>query len=484
MLEQIDYKTIFHYFEEISKVPRGSYHNEKISDYLVQFAKERGIAYRQEECGNVIFRKPASADCRSGKTVMMQGHMDMVCVCEDDSHDFETEGLNLQIHGDWLEAEKTTLGGDDGIALAYILAVFAEDTLTHPALEAVITVDEEVGMEGASVLDASDLKADYLINIDNEEEGVLLVSCAGGASVDVFLEGTLEKQKGTQVEVCLSGLCGEPSGTEIAKHPANASILMGRLLQGVQEEIYLQTITGGDKDNVITGKTSATILCTGDVSALCDRLQQRKEQLCQEFVAAEPNLSIEIVSGEKKEMEVFSNTFTKQLLDYLNLTITGVQVMSAQVPGMVESSLNLGIVKTELGKIHLAYSVRSQKETYKDHMISQIKALASHIFVGETKAEVVVRGEYPAWDYKEDSVLREVMTSCYEKRFEESPRVEGIHAGLECGILLQKLPNLDIVSMGPEIQDIHTVKEKLSISSAKRNYDYLLDVLAALAELV
>ena len=158
--------------------------------------------------------------------------------------------------------------------------------------------------------------------------------------------------------------------------------------------------------------------------------------------------------------------------------------MSAQVPGMVESSLNLGIVKTERGKIHLAYSVRSQKETYKDHMISQIKALASHIFVGATKAEVVVRGEYPAWDYKEDSVLREVMTSCYEKRFEESPRVEGIHAGLECGILLQKLPNLDIVSMGPEIQDIHTVKEKLSISSAKRNYDYLLDVLAALAELV
>lgn len=393
MLEQIDYKTIFYYFEEISKVPRGSCHNEKISDYLVQFAKECGIAYRREECGNVIFRKPASADCRSGKTVMMQGHMDMVCVCEDDSHDFETEGLNLQIHGDWLEAEKTTLGGDDGIALAYILAVFADDTLTHPALEAVITVDEEVGMEGASVLDASDLKADYLINIDNEEEGVLLVSCAGGASVDVFLEGTLEKQKGTPVEVCLSGLCGGHSGTEIAKHPANASILMGRLLQGMQEEIYLQTITGGDKDNVITGKTSATILCTGDVSALCDRLQQRKEQLCQEFVAAEPNLSIEIVPGEKKEMEVFSNTFTKQFLDYLNLTITGVQVMSAQVPGMVESSLNLGIVKTELGKIHLAYSVRSQKETYKDYMISQIKALASHIFVGETKAEVVVRGE-------------------------------------------------------------------------------------------
>ena len=477
MLEQIDYKTIFHYFEEISKVPRGSYHNEKISDYLVQFAKERGIAYRQEECGNVIFRKPASADCRSGKTVMMQGHMDMVCVCEDDSHDFETEGLNLQIHGDWLEAEKTTLGGDDGIALAYILAVFADDTLTHPALEAVITVDEEVGMEGASVLDASDLKADYLINIDNEEEGVLLVSCAGGASVDVFLEGTLEKQKGTPVEVCLSGLCGGHSGTEIAKHPANASILMGRLLQGVQEEIYLQTITGGDKDNVITGKTSATILCTGDVSALCDRLQQRKEQLCQEFVAAEPNLSIEIVSGEKKEMEVFSNTFTKQLLDYLNLTITGVQVMSAQVPGMVESSLNLGIVKTELGKIHLAYSVRSQKETYKDHMISQIKALASHIFVGETKAEVVVRGEYPAWDYKEDSVLREVMTSCYEKRFEESPRVEGIHAGLECGIIGAIIPGLDMISFGPTLRSPHSPDERALIPTVQKFYDFLVATL-------
>lgn len=481
MLEQIDYKTIFHYFEEISKVPRGSYHNEKISDYLVQFAKERGIAYRQEKCGNVIFWKPASPDCRSGKTVMMQGHMDMVCVCEDDSHDFKTEGLNLQIQGDWLEAEKTTLGGDDGIALAYILAVFADDTLTHPALEAVITVDEEVGMEGASALDASGLKADYLINIDNEEEGVLLVSCAGGASVDVFVEGTLEKRSGTPVEICLSGLCGGHSGTEIDKHPANASILLGRLLQGVQDDIYLKTITGGDKDNVITAKATATILCTGDASVVCERLQQRKEQLCQEFVAAEPDLTIEVVPGEKKEMEVFSSCFTKQLLDYLNLTITGVQVMSAQVPGMVESSLNLGIVKTEFGKIHLAYSVRSQKETYRDYMISQIRALVSHIFVGETKAEAIVRGEYPAWDYKEDSVLREVMISCYEKRFGEDPCVEGIHAGLECGILLQKLPNLDIVSMGPEIRDIHTVKERLSISSAKRNYDYLLDVLAALA---
>ena len=322
MLEQIDYKTIFHYFEEISKVPRGSYHNEKISDYLVQFAKERGIAYRQEKCGNVIFWKPASPDCRSGKTVMMQGHMDMVCVCEDDSHDFKTEGLNLQIQGDWLEAEKTTLGGDDGIALAYILAVFADDTLTHPALEAVITVDEEVGMEGASALDASGLKADYLINIDNEEEGVLLVSCAGGASVDVFVEGTLEKRSGTPVEICLSGLCGGHSGTEIDKHPANASILLGRLLQGVQDDIYLKTITGGDKDNVITAKATATILCTGDASVVCERLQQRKEQLCQEFVAAEPDLTIEVVPGEKKEMEVFSSCFTKQLL------MTDIQILT------------------------------------------------------------------------------------------------------------------------------------------------------------
>lgn len=483
MLEQIDYKTIFHYFEEISNVPRGSYHNEKISDYLVQFAKERGIAYRQEPCGNVIFWKPASADCHSGKTVMMQGHMDMVCVCEDASHDFEKEGLHLRIKGDWLDAEKTTLGGDDGIALAYILAVFADDTLTHPALEAVITVDEEVGMEGASALDASDLKADYLINIDNEEEGVLLVSCAGGASVDVLVEEKPEKQKGTPVEVRLSGLCGGHSGTEIDKHPTNASILLGRLLQGVKEEIWLHRITGGDKDNVITGKAEATILCRKDVSAVCETLLAKREQLCQEFVAAEPNLKIEILRGEEKEMEVFSNAFTAQLIDYLNLTITGVQVMSAQVPGMVESSLNLGIVKTMPGKIQMSYSVRSQKESYKEYMIAQIQALVSHIFNGETKGEVVVRGEYPAWDYKEDSVLRNVMISCYEKRFGEKPRVEGIHAGLECGILLQKLPDLDIVSIGPEIQDIHTVKEKLSISSAKRNYDYLLDVLAALAEL-
>ena len=482
VLSNLEPKKVFYYFEEITKIPHGSGNVEQISDFLVDFAKAHKLFYIQDAMKNVIMVKEATPGYENEPVVILQGHMDMVAVQTPDcTMDMKTEGLKVGIDGDSVYAENTSLGGDDGIAVAYALALLDSEDIRHPRLEVIITVDEEVGMEGASALDASGLKADYLINIDNEEEGVLLVSCAGGASVDVFVEGTLEKRSGTPVEICLSGLCGGHSGTEIDKHPANASILLGRLLQGVQDDIYLKTITGGDKDNVITAKATATILCTGDASVVCECLQQRKEQLCQEFVAAEPDLTIEVVPGEEKEMEVFSSCFTKQLLDYLNLTITGVQVMSAQVPGMVESSLNLGIVKTEFGKIHLAYSVRSQKETYKDYMISQIRALVSHIFVGETKAEAVVRGEYPAWDYKEDSVLREVMTSCYEKRFGEDPRVEGIHAGLECGILLQKLPNLDIVSMGPEIRDIHTVKERLSISSAKRNYDYLLDVLAALA---
>lgn len=481
MLVQKDDKTIFHYFEEISKVPRGSYHNEKISDYLVGFAKEQGLSYRQEPCGNVIIRKPASPGCITQKTVMLQGHMDMVCVCEGDSHDFEKEGLHLQIHGDWLEAENTTLGGDDGIALAYILAILADDSLMHPALEAVITVDEEVGMEGASALDATDLKADYLINIDNEEEGVLLVSCAGGASVDVWWEGTREKKEGTHFTIELSGLCGGHSGTEIASHPTNASILLGRLLQELPSYVSLISINGGDKDNVITSKAWVELLCHGDMEDFCDMLERKKKMIFEELAAEEPGLQIKILSEQDREVEVFSWEFTKTFLDYLNLTITGVQKMSAKIPGMVESSLNLGILQTKGSVISLGYSVRSQKESYKKYMISQITSLTDHLCNASARGRCQVRGEYPAWDMRENSTLRKIMEGSYERMFGKKPRVEGIHAGLECGILLHKMPDLDIVSMGPEIQNIHTVKERLSISSAKRNYDYLLDVLEKLA---
>lgn len=490
MFERIDYKKIFTYFEEISKVPRGSFHNEKISEYLVDFAKKHQLEYRVDEKLNVVIKKPASKDCKNQEPVMLQGHMDMVCVSADGSHDFLNEPLPVRIDGDYIYSEGTTLGGDDGIALAYALAILDSDEYTHPPIEAVFTTDEEVGMYGASALDTSDLKAKTLINIDNEEEGVLLVSCAGGASVDVKWNGVRENQTGYRLEVSVSGLAGGHSGTEIDKHPTNASILLGRLLLTAYTRIpfCLASFTGGDKDNVITGAAKASLLCKKQeqVETLSESLGAIAKELTEELKSQEPDLTIVVKEPEKADVSCFTRTFTETVLSYLNLTITGVQVYSSDVPGMVESSLNMGVAQTNDAGIHLAFSIRSQKKSYKNYMIDKLRLLASQVSChgeGETILyEINIRGQYPAWDYKRDSRLRELMVEEFQNCFGREPKVEGIHAGLECGILSEKMPGLDIVSMGPEIQDIHTIHERLSISSAKRNFDYIIRVLERLAE--
>ncbi len=484
MLESIDYKNIFKYFEEISRVPRGSYHNEKISAYLVDFAKEHKLEYRTDEACNVVIKKPGSADAAGKPPVMLQGHMDMVCVSEDGTHDFEREGLELRVDGDYIEAKGTTLGGDDGIALAYILAILDSDEYSHPPIEAVFTTDEEVGMEGAAALDTSDLKAEQLINIDNEEEGVLLVSCAGGASVDVEFTGERKEAAGAFVKVSVSGLAGGHSGTEIDKHPLNASILLGRLLATAFARVpfRLVSFSGGDKDNVITREASARLYCEANVSKLCEDLAELSEALTEEVRSQEPALEVAVSEPEQGTELCFDETFTRAVLSFLNLVITGVQVYSADVPGMVESSLNMGIAGTYEGGLRLGFAVRSQKKTYKDYMIDKVRGLAKLVAGEDDFVRTAVRGNYPAWDYRRDSRLRDLMVREFKACFGREPKVQGIHAGLECGLLSEKMPELDIVSIGPEIRDIHTVKERMSISSAKKNFDYILRVLAELAK--
>lgn len=483
MLEEIDYKKIFTYFEEISSVPRGSYHNEKISEYLVNFAREHDLEYRVDEALNVVIKKPASADCKNQEPVMLQGHMDMVCVSEDGSHDFLREGLSLHIDGDYIEAEGTTLGGDDGIALAYMLAILDCDEYTHPPIEAVFTTDEEVGMEGASALAVSDLKARRLINIDNEEEGVLLVSCAGGASAGITFSSRKEEMAGKEIVVTVEGLTGGHSGTEIAKHPLNASVFLGRLLYMAWHSSHFQLISfeGGDKDNVITRAASAHLMCQEGAEELAAILEKNAAILTKETRSGEPEAVFGISEPSESKTGCFSEDFTETILRFLNLTITGVQVMSSDVPGMVESSLNPGIAQTKDDGAVFGFSVRSQKETYRDHMLDQLQWLAESVCGEDTVCRFEVRGKYPAWDYKRDSVLQERMVEEFQKVFGREPRVEGIHAGLECGILSEKIPGLDIVSMGPDILDIHTVNERLCISSARQNFDFLVCVLKRLA---
>lgn len=483
MLEAIDYKKIFTYFEEISKIPRGSYHNEKISEYLVNFAQEHDLAYRVDEALNVIIKKPASKDCTDNEPVMLQGHMDMVCVSTDGTHDFLKDGLSLKIDGDYIYAEGTTLGGDDGIALAYSLAILDSDEYTHPPLEIVFTTDEEVGMYGALALTASDLEAKRLINLDNEEEGVLLVSCAGGMSADVSFRGERVEKAGDVIEVSVRGLAGGHSGTEIGKHPLNASILLGRLLDMTWRAHPFQLIsfTGGDKDNVITNEAFVRILCTDGAKELVLALAENAACLKEEVETAEPGTEFCVGEPSGGSEMCFSLTFTEGILSFLNLAITGVQVMSSDVEGMVESSLNMGAAKTEKDQMTFGFSLRSQKETYRDYMLAKLERLSNYIGSGEITGSFQVRGEYPAWDYKKDSKLRELMVEEFREVFGREPRVEGIHAGLECGILAKKIEGIDIISMGPDILDIHTASERLSISSAKRNFDFVLRVLERLA---
>lgn len=483
MLEAIDYKKVFSYFEEISNIPRGSYHNEKISSYLVQFAEEHGLSYRVDDALNVVIKKPACGGGSSREAVMLQGHMDMVCVSEGVSHDFLTEGLDLRIDGDHIYAEGTTLGGDDGIAVAYMLALLDGDEYTHPPIEAVFTTDEEVGMNGASALDASDLEAKMLLNIDNEEEGVLLVSCAGGARAQVRFNGSRTKRKGSFIDVSVSGLAGGHSGTEIAKHPLNASIFLGRLLASAHEKYPFQlcSFEGGDKDNVITNAASAYIFCESQADGLAECLSNLAVDLTKELRAQEPELTVIVMEPENKEDTCFDAAFTEAVLSFLNLTITGVQVFSADIPGMVESSLNMGVAKTEETGMAFGFSVRSQKKSYKEHMIHQLSLLAREAARNRTEYAFETWGHYPAWDYKRDSKLRDLMVEEFRNCFGREPRVEGIHAGLECGILSEKIPELDIVSFGPDIADIHTVNERLCISSAKNNFDFLVRVLEKLS---
>lgn len=482
MLEAIDYKKIFTYFEEISNVPRGSYHNEKISEYLVQFAKDHGFSYQVDDARNVIIKKPACGNTKSRDAVMLQGHMDMVCVSEGVSHDFQNEGLSLRIDGDFISAEGTTLGGDDGIALAYMLALLDGDGYTHPPIEAVFTVDEEVGMHGATALDVSDLEAKTLINLDNEKEGQLLVSCAGGARALVEFDGFREKRSGMFLEVSVSGLAGGHSGTEIDKHPLNASILLGRLLADAYETypFLLSSFLGGDKDNVITNEATAYLYCEEKAEELAAHLSELAAVLTKELCSQEPDMSVVVMESETKEEFCFDRAFTETVLHFLSLTITGVQVYSRDIPGMVESSLNMGVAQTDESGITLGFALRSQKKSYKMYMISQLRRLAACVAEEGCGHSFRTEGDYPEWDYKRDSRLRELMVREYRECFGEEPVVEGIHAGLECGILSEKIPGLDIVSIGPDIQDIHTVRERMSISSAKRNFDFLLRVLEKL----
>nr|MCR4691620.1 aminoacyl-histidine dipeptidase [Lachnospiraceae bacterium] len=479
---------VFYYFEQICNIPHGSYHEKAISDYLKEFAKERGITCYQDDLYNIIMLLPASKGRENEEPVILQGHMDMVCEPRPGSGiDMEKEGLQLEVEGDWISAKDTTLGGDDGIAVAYMLAIADDPSVSHPPLEYVITVSEEVGMEGAVGIDLSMLKGRTLINIDSEDEGIFTVSCAGGLRADATIPVKRQQPKNDSdkdvYELVVSGLLGGHSGCEIDKKRANANMLMGRALYALSEkcEIQLFSLEGGNKDNAIPIRCRALIgIKKEDQAVAAEQMEKVKAMFAAEYAATDKDISVtlkEMQAEESKEDQSMQQPLTAESLEkvtsYLMSVPNGIQNMSASVEGLVETSLNLGVLKLEEESLIATHSVRSSVTTRKEYVAARLSCLAK-AFGGS----ISIRGDYPAWEYKEDSKLRDKVILLYREMYGKEPVVEGIHAGLECGILASKLPGLDAVSMGPDMRDIHTFNEKLSISSTERVYRFLLKLLA------
>ncbi len=473
--ENLEPKPVFHFFEDLCAIPHGSGNTAKISAYLKQFASDRGIWCRTDALGNVVMRKPASLGYEDVPGLIIQGHMDMVAVkTADCEKNMETEGLDLAVDGDYVYAVNTSLGGDDGIAVAYGLAIFDDDSIPHPQLELIVTVDEETGMFGANALDMRDITGRRFLNLDSEEEGCFLTGCAGGRRVKAEVDRSLEATRGRQVTITVTGLQGGHSGAEIHKERGNAILLLGRVLAGIikETELSLLSITGGTAENVIPSWAQAVCVCA-DLQKVQASADNALAALKEEYALRDPQVRIDVTADDKDAVfQADSVEATAHLITLLTALPTGVQAMSPSIPGMVETSLNLGVISCDESKITLQYSIRSSLESAKLALSDRVAAIFT--LAG---ARVEAGSDYPGWAYRVDSPLRDKMVRVYEQMYGKKPQITTIHAGLECGLFLGKCPDLDCVSMGPDMLDIHSTNEKLSISSVKRVWEYLLMLL-------
>lgn len=478
VLSNLEPKEVFSYFEEISSIPRASYHEEKISNYCVEFAKKHHLECIQDELKNIIIIKEATAGYEQEEAIIIQGHLDMVCEKTPDCQiDFDTDGIRLMIEGDDITADGTTLGGDDGIAIAYALAILASDTIAHPRLEVIFTVSEEVGMEGASGIDVSMLRGRRLLNLDSEEEGILLAGCAGGAGIQCRLPVNSVSTQGSVLEIKVNGLNGGHSGVEINKGRANANIIMGRVLTELAKYVsyHLATFEGGRKDNAIPRESEAILyLPEYEISKSKEVLAKIQRDLSNEYAITDKNLKITASSDKNVPLplKMLDEASTKKVILFLNAMPNGVQTMSADVEGLVETSLNLGILDLNYQELLLSYAVRSSIGSAKEALLDKMTYLTETL-----GGSVKISGDYPAWEYKRDSEFRDKIAAVYENMYGKPPVIEAIHAGLECGLLAGKLPGLDCISIGPDMKDVHTTEEKLSISSTKRVWEFILEVL-------
>jgi len=462
---------VFHYFEEICGIPHPSYHEEKISAYLVEYAKSHNLEYYTDDLYNVIMIKEASKGMENAEPLILQGHMDMVAEQEADcTKNMLEDGLDLEVVDGFVTAKGTTLGGDDGIAVAMALAILEDEELKHPRLEVIITVSEEVGMEGAAGIDVSMLKGRKLLNLDSEDEGHFLAGCAGGCRMDVEFPFKKESLKGALVSIEVKDCTGGHSGTEIIRGRANATHMVNRILAAASDEsVCLVDFVGGTKDNAIPRATIAKVVAN---QAAIDAMMVEAEAIKNEYAVTDPEMKIEIKNEGNVVVDGVNAEATKRIIELLLSMPNGVQAMSHDIEGLVETSLNLGILNLLEDELKFSFSLRSSVDSAKKALMRKVRMVAEAY-----GCKVSVHGEYPAWEFKRDSSFRDELVKLYEDMTGNKAIVETMHAGVECGLLASKLEGLDAVSIGPEMYDIHTPKERLSIASTERIYNYVRKVI-------
>lgn len=469
---------IFDFFSQIAAIPRCSGHEKAISDYLVKFAKSRNLEVIQDSALNVIIKKPGTKGYENAPGVIIQGHMDMVCDKNKATvHDFEKDPIKLRVEGDMLYAQGTTLGADNGMAIAYALALLSSDDIPHPPLEVLITTEEETGMDGAMAVQPENLKGKYLINIDAEEEGKLFVSCAGGIMIKQSLPIIWEDTKSGLIPfmITIRGLKGGHSGMEIHTGRGNANKLMGRVLNGIMEDIdfYIGELNGGFKANAIPREADALILINaGDENILKNKVNEWDKIFKNELRVADPGVSVNIEKADKVVKKVFSRGTMKKAIALLVLIPNGVQSMSMDIKGLVESSTNLGVVTTTDDEVIYDSAARSSVSSLKYKIANQCRLLSEFL-----DAKYTGSSDYPGWEYDPNSKLRDIFVGVYQSLHSGKPQVVAIHAGLECGLFKEKMPHIDMISFGPNLYDVHTPDEHASISSVKRTWEYLIAVL-------
>ena len=473
---------VLNFFEDICRIPHGSYHTQMISDWLRDFAVKRNLRHIQDEAGNVIMFKDGTKGHENAEPLMLQGHMDMVLEKNSENPiDMEKEAITLMIDGDNLKADGTTLGGDDGIAVAMMLALLDSEDIVHPPLECVFTVDEEVGMLGMEALDPSPLRSKRMLNLDSEQEGVFTAGCAGGAEEELTLHVERKPQYGMQLQIEVSGLLGGHSGESIDRGRANADLVLARILYKLYKKVpfYLIGINGGSKDNAIPREASALVIFpAGSDRELAAKTIEKHAACCAaEYQQADPEMRCTCTWMEDRDLAAAAMTkkYTKRVLRLL-LSLPNGLMETDQVSRTPQTSLNLGILKTDTDTVTIVFLVRSSINSQKKFLCDRLEIIADAY-----DAEIRTVSAYPAWEYAHHSEFRDTLAGIYEKKTGKKPVISVTHGGLECGLLAAKMDGLDCLSIGPDMEGIHTPSEKLSISSVRRCWEFLLAALEALA---